>query len=184
MPIYAQSSTLRSLIIPLVDIDQVTLADDQILRYNATSGKFENTSGQTGTGELQIDNNTADWSQFKIFLLYAETADDTPTEMYLNDEGGRIGLTENSTLFFNASIVCRSSDGLQNAGYTLEGIATRDTGNTSIVNVVNETVVGETTEEWYVTVTTEGSALKFSVGGSAATDVRWVGKIETTIVVS
>jgi hypothetical protein len=42
MPIYAQSSTLRNLLIPLVDIDQTTLAQDQILQYNATTGKFEN----------------------------------------------------------------------------------------------------------------------------------------------
>jgi hypothetical protein len=42
MPIYAQSSTLRNLLIPLVDIDQITLEQDQVLQYNATTGKFEN----------------------------------------------------------------------------------------------------------------------------------------------
>lgn len=42
MPIYAQSSTLRNLLIPLVDIDQTTLANEQVLQYNSTTGKFEN----------------------------------------------------------------------------------------------------------------------------------------------
>jgi hypothetical protein len=42
MPIYAQSSTLRTLLIPLVDVDQTTIAADQVLQYNATTGKFEN----------------------------------------------------------------------------------------------------------------------------------------------
>lgn len=42
MPIYAQSSTLRNLLIPLVAIDQTSLEQDQILQYNATTGKFEN----------------------------------------------------------------------------------------------------------------------------------------------
>jgi hypothetical protein len=42
MPIYAQSSTLRNLLIPLVAIDQTTLEQDQILQYNATTGKFQN----------------------------------------------------------------------------------------------------------------------------------------------
>lgn len=42
MPIYAQSSTLRNLLIPLVAIDQTTLEQDQILQYNAATGKFEN----------------------------------------------------------------------------------------------------------------------------------------------
>ena len=44
MPIYAQSSTLRSLLIPLVDIDQTTVANEDVLQYNATTGKFENQS--------------------------------------------------------------------------------------------------------------------------------------------
>jgi hypothetical protein len=39
MPIYAQSSTLRNLLIPLVDIDQTTLATNQILQYNSTTGQ-------------------------------------------------------------------------------------------------------------------------------------------------
>ena len=42
MPIYAQSSTLRNLLIPLVDIDQTTLDNEQVLQYNSTTGKFEN----------------------------------------------------------------------------------------------------------------------------------------------
>ena len=44
MPIYAQSSTLRNLLVPLVDIDQTTLAQDQVIQYNSTTGKFENQS--------------------------------------------------------------------------------------------------------------------------------------------
>ena len=42
MPIYAQSSTLRNLTIPLLDIDQTTLQQDDILQYNASTGRFEN----------------------------------------------------------------------------------------------------------------------------------------------
>jgi len=63
MPIYAQSSTLRNLTIPLVKIDQTTLADDDLLQYNESSGKFENqplssggttlvtTASNVGTGD-------------------------------------------------------------------------------------------------------------------------------------
>lgn len=42
MPIYAQSSTLRNLTIPLLDIDHTTLQQDDILQYNASTGRFEN----------------------------------------------------------------------------------------------------------------------------------------------
>lgn len=44
MPIYAQSSTLRDLVIPLVDVDFGTLQQDDVLQYNSTTGKFENTN--------------------------------------------------------------------------------------------------------------------------------------------
>jgi hypothetical protein len=42
MPIYAQSSTLRNLTIPLVDVDQTTLQNEDLLQYNSTTGRFEN----------------------------------------------------------------------------------------------------------------------------------------------
>jgi hypothetical protein len=67
MPIYAQSSTLRNLLIPLVDIDQTTLAQDQILQYNATTGKFENQAlVLTGSGfVLSASNLGAGYEVFK-----------------------------------------------------------------------------------------------------------------------
>ena len=46
MPIYAQSSTLRNLTIPVLDIDYTTLADDDLLQYNSITGRFENQSLQ------------------------------------------------------------------------------------------------------------------------------------------
>lgn len=42
MPIYAQSSTLRDLVIPLVDIDQGSLQQDDVLQFNSITNKFEN----------------------------------------------------------------------------------------------------------------------------------------------
>jgi hypothetical protein len=67
MPIYAQSSTLRNLLIPLVDIDQTTLAQDQILQYNATTGKFENQAlTLSGAGfVLSASNLGAGYEVFK-----------------------------------------------------------------------------------------------------------------------
>ncbi len=55
MPIYAQSSTLRDLIIPLVDIDYTSLQQDDVLQFNATTGKFENTSLTTGSNSVITD---------------------------------------------------------------------------------------------------------------------------------
>ena len=77
MPIYAQSSTIRSLLIPLVDIDQTTLQDDDLLQYNATTGKFENqplssggvalvtTASNVGTGDGLFKQKTSQDLEFK-----------------------------------------------------------------------------------------------------------------------
>jgi hypothetical protein len=83
MPIYAQSSTLRNLLIPLVDIDQTTLANEQVLQYNSTTGKFENqelslvgsgfiTSGTSlGTGSGVFKQEVSGALQFRSLLAGA-----------------------------------------------------------------------------------------------------------------
>ena len=81
MPIYAQSSTLRNLTIPLVDVDHTTLTQDQVLQYNATTGKFENQQLSLanadfvlggislGTGEnIFIRENPANVLEFKSIV--------------------------------------------------------------------------------------------------------------------
>lgn len=80
MPIYAQSSTLRNLLIPLVDIDQTTLAQDQVLQYNSTTGKFENqelslsgsgfitSATSLGSGEDVYKQETSGTLQFRSIL--------------------------------------------------------------------------------------------------------------------
>ena len=55
MPIYAQSSTLRNLTIPLVDVDHTTLTQDQVLQYNATTGKFENQQLSLANADFVLD---------------------------------------------------------------------------------------------------------------------------------
>jgi hypothetical protein len=67
MPIYAQSSTLRNLIIPLVDIDFGSLSQDDILQYNATTGKFQNASlsSQGSTLVISASNVGAGEEVFK-----------------------------------------------------------------------------------------------------------------------
>ncbi len=80
MPIYAQSSTIRSLLIPLVDIDQTTVANEDVLQYNSTTGKFENQTltslgltlitgaANVGTGDGVFDDLTSGTLNFKSII--------------------------------------------------------------------------------------------------------------------
>jgi|TARA_B110000503_G_scaffold30355_1_gene49193 hypothetical protein len=83
MPIYAQSSTLRTLLIPLVDVDQTTIANEDLLQYNSTTGKFENrplssggvsvitTASNVGTGSDIFKQKTLQNLEFKTITAGA-----------------------------------------------------------------------------------------------------------------
>lgn len=109
MPIYAQSSTIRSLLIPLVDIDQTTVANEDVLQYNSTTGKFENQpisnlgltlitgAANVGTGETLFRDLTTSTLNFKSIIAGAgigivDNGDDiTLTASGLAATGGNIG---------------------------------------------------------------------------------------------
>jgi hypothetical protein len=101
MPIYAQSSTLRNLTIPLVDIDHTTLEDFQVLQYNATTGKFENQAFSLvgadfvldglnlGGGEpIFVQENANNVLEFKTVIGGAGiTLTSTGSELTINSSG-------------------------------------------------------------------------------------------------
>ena len=103
MPIYAQSSTLRNLTIPLVDVDHTTLAQDHVLQYNATTGKFENqelslsnsdfiTSAENlGAGEIIYANEVGTILQFKTIVAGGGISlSSTGTELTIDTAGAAV----------------------------------------------------------------------------------------------
>ena len=108
MPIYAQSSTLRSLLIPLVDIDQTTVANEDVLQYNSTTGKFENQSltslgltlisgaANVGTGETLFKDLTTGTLNFKSIIAGAGVT--------LTDNGDDITVDVNAAAVDGANV--------------------------------------------------------------------------------
>jgi len=108
MPIYAQSSTLRSLLIPLVDIDQTTVANEDVLQYNSTTGKFENQSltslgltlitgaANVGTGETLFKDLTTGTLNFKSIIAGAGVT--------LTDNGNDITVDVNAVAIDGANV--------------------------------------------------------------------------------
>lgn len=185
MPIYAQSSTLRTLLIPLVDVDQTTLANDQVLKYNATTGKFENGEFiSTGTGVFVLENNTNAAVNHTMYLLYGETTDDTETELFLNDTSGRITLNIDTTMQFEADIVARNITGSSHCGFKLQGVVDRTDNTTVLVNTVNETIVAETNEAWVAVAEADdvNDTVSIKVTGENGVHIRWVAFVKTTSI--
>lgn len=103
MPIYTQSSTLRNLTIPLTVIDYETLSQDQVLQYNATTGKFENqslsisnsdfitTASNLGGGEIVFAQETGTELQFKTLVAGAGmTLTSTGNEITIGTTGASV----------------------------------------------------------------------------------------------
>lgn len=153
MPIYAQSSTLRSLLIPLVDIDQTTVANEDVLQYNATTGKFENQSltslgltlisgaANVGTGETLFKDLTTGTLNFKSIIAGAGVT--------LTDNGDDITV-DVSTAAINGSNVGTGEKVFKTKnGNTLEfrKVATAAAGQHFAVATVGDTIEFKNTAE-------------------------------------
>jgi hypothetical protein len=153
MPIYAQSSTLRSLLIPLVDIDQTTVANEDVLQYNATTGKFENQSltslgltlisgaANVGTGETLFKDLTTGTLNFKSIIAGAGVT--------LTDNGDDITV-DVSAVAINGSNVGTGEEVFKTKnGNTLEfrKVATAAAGQHFAVATVGDTIEFKNTAE-------------------------------------
>lgn len=124
MPIYAQSSTLRSLLIPLVDIDQTTVANEDVLQYNSTTGKFENQplaslgltlisgANNVGTGEQIFKDLTSGTLNFRSIIAGSGVT--------LTNNGDDITIDVNAVALNGANIGSGESVFAQKNGNNLE----------------------------------------------------------------
>ena len=114
------------------------------------------------------------------------TTNDTATEIFLfNAANQRAVVPANKTWAFVLTAVARSSGGTDNAMYVRRGIIKRDgANNTTLVGAVDSVYTNETNAAWDIDVSADDTneSLKVTVTGAAATNIRWVAKVELTEV--
>ena len=122
-------------------------------------------------------------AQNTIFLLRGYSTNEDETELFLDGTSARFVLENNTSYFFNCQFIGRSDSG-NTVIMHVNGGAKRGSSSNSValvgdphVHVINDEIgVGEV--RFAVNVAT--GALKFHAVGKAATNIRWLGKVDLT----
>ncbi len=156
--------------------------------YTFAHGYYSQASqyGQKSHAAGRFANNGD--AQSSTFILRQQTANATPASLLLDGTtaSSKAALADNSTWTFSVLVVGRSSGGAS-AGYKLEGVIERGSGaaTTALVGSVTKTALAEDNAAWDVSITadTTNGALDIQVTGAAATDIRWVARLDTVEVI-
>ena len=124
-------------------------------------------------------------AQWSTMQLSVATADATVTEMFLHGvASNRMTLVASTTWMADLSVVARSASGTDNACFKRRCIIKRDAANNtalvSTVQTLDTDIASAGAAAWAVTVTADDTneALKIEVTGAAATNIRWVAKVD------
>jgi len=140
---------------------------------------------QFGCGTEQFASGAL--AQYSTLILSESTADATPKALTIRLYNTGTGQTKatvpaNTTWAFTAHVSGRSSSGTNNAYYIRQGVIKRDgANNTTLVGTVQ--TIGtdiESDAAWDVAVTADDTneCLLITVTGVAATNIRWLAKVD------
>ncbi|HYM20853.1 MAG TPA: hypothetical protein VEW28_07610 [Candidatus Kapabacteria bacterium] len=124
---------------------------------------------------------TAGDAQTSVYVVSNATSNNVATDLFTNGTGSstRITLANNSSYAFHGVIVARQTGGANSDAWEIRGVIHNNAGVVT-VDASNITHLGAT--GWTITVNNTGSSLNVNVTGAAATNIRWVGRIETAEV--
>jgi hypothetical protein len=120
-------------------------------------------------------------AQNVIFLLRGESSDDSETELFLNGSNARFVLEDNTSYFFNCQFIGSAQNG-DTVVMHVNGGAKRGSGANTVsllgtphVHIIQDEIgVGDI----QFSVNISNGSLKFHAVGKAATNVRWLGKVD------
>jgi len=154
---------------------------------NSASGTYSTALGLYAyarlSGQLAFASSsfaTAGDAQASWLAAKAATTDATPTAL-------KFTIPASTTWLFRADVVARKQTGSDAAGWTAEGMLTRDaSNNTALVGVptVTQVAVSAGAGAWALAVTADDTneALAITGTGEAATNIHWVAKVALTEV--
>lgn len=129
-------------------------------------------------------------SQKSTFLFRMRTTTDTITNFTIDgtaaSTANQIILANNSSFRFKGTIIAKQSGSSNTAAWDIDGLITRgaSAGTTSLL-ISNVTLV-QNTPAWgtpTLVADTGAGGLRIQIQGAAATNIQWVGNIETTEVI-
>ncbi len=120
-------------------------------------------------------------AQNVIFLLRGESSDDSETELFLNGSNARFVLEDDTSYFFNCQFIGRAQNG-DTVVMHVNGGAKRGSGANTVsllgtphVHIIQDEIgVGDI----QFSVNISNGSLKFHAVGKAATNIRWLGKVD------
>lgn len=124
-------------------------------------------------------------AQTSIYLLTRETSNVANTTLFLDGHVGSsssLSIPINSSMTFFMLITAMSDVTSKAASYEARGLIKNVGGTTSIVGVVNLSVIAEDDPLWNVSITANNALdrLQVTVNGDAVENVRWVCTVYTS----
>lgn len=122
--------------------------------------------------------------QMNRYVCHGQTTNGTETEIFLiHSSNGRIPVTANSTIFFEASIVACSTG--ESASWHLKGCADNHNGTTADVGDIYEIAVAADDLNWSVDIRADDTNDSIDVycTGVANKTVNWTAVVNTIEVI-
>lgn len=119
------------------------------------------------------------------FILYGNTTNSTPTELFRDSSNSRIILTSQSVVFYEVEAVGRNNNDSDVCAFTHKGIIDYNSaGQLNFVANQKEIVSAGSSEDYDSTVGTDGTAkaITVKVTGDTNQPMAWVARVKLTQV--
>lgn len=158
---------------------------------NTCSGNYSGIlSGKDGKAD-KFAQQTQSSTKFQVLgdaqrstlVSLKKTANNTPTELFLNNDAERVTIASDTTWMFEIHVVARRIDAdNESAAYHFMGCIDNNAGTTALVGSVTKTTVAEDTAGWDCNVTADDAndALIITATGENAKTIQWVATIFLT----